>query len=309
MIGAALLAFGIAPTPGLSTPSTFSIVAFDPETGDLGVAVQSKFPCVGALVPHARAGVGAVATQAAANIAWGPRALDLMGEGLEPAAVLERLKAEDPGFEERQIGIVDARGRAGTFTGTKCFEWAGGKTGAAFACQGNILAEEGVVDAMAESFARSKSRFPERLVEALAAGQSKGGDRRGMQSAALLVVRAKGGYGGYTDRWIDLRVDDHASPIEELARLLRVHRLYFDKPDASTLLPLTASLVKEIQTSLSRLGFYRGEFTGEYDDATRDAFSNWCGWENLEERFRADAKVDPAVLEALRAAMRAHGGG
>jgi uncharacterized Ntn-hydrolase superfamily protein len=303
MLGAALTALALAPLPGPPTPSTFSIVAFDPTTGDLGVAVQSKFPCVGALVPHARAGVGAVATQAAANIAWGPRALELMEEGLDPTAVLERLKSEDPGLEERQIGIVDARGRAATFTGKRCFDWAGGKTGASFACQGNILAGAAVVEAMAEAFASSKSRFPERLVEALAAGQSKGGDRRGMQSAALLVVRAKGGYGGYTDRWIDLRVDDHASPIEELARLLGVHRLHFDKPDPSTLLPLTPDLVREIQAALARLGYYRGEVTGTYDDATRRGFSDWCGWENLEERFRADEKVDPAVLEALRAAL------
>jgi uncharacterized Ntn-hydrolase superfamily protein len=199
--------------------ATFSIVARDPATGDLGVAVQSKFFAVGAVVPWARAGCGAVATQASANTTFGPRGLDLLARGLAPAAVLDSLLAADPGRDQRQIGIVDASGRSAAATGPKCQAWAGHRSGPDYAVQGNILAGEPVVLAMEKAFLEAKGHLGGRLIAALAAGQAAGGDSRGQQSAALLIVREKGGYGAFNDRYCDLRVDDHATPIAELRRL------------------------------------------------------------------------------------------
>jgi uncharacterized Ntn-hydrolase superfamily protein len=210
--------------------ATFSIVAFDPETGDLGVAVESKFLGVGAVVPWARAGVGAVATQAWANTTYGPVGLDLLERGLPPEQVVGILTGRDAGREFRQVGMVDARGRAAAFTGEEANAWAGHVIGDGFACQGNILVGEEVVREMARAFRESKEPLPERLVAALRAGQAAGGDKRGRQSAALLVVREGGGYSGFNDRYIDLHVEDHATPIEELARVLALHRETFGVP-------------------------------------------------------------------------------
>lgn len=221
---------GRAPLPDLVPVSTFSIVGLDPETGEIGVAVQSKFVAVGAVVPVAKAGVGAVATQAWANTGYGPRALDLMAEGKSPAEALAEVTAVDPHRARRQVGLLDARGRAATFTGNRCFAWAGGRVGENFVCQGNILAGEAVVDAMAEAFRASEGELGDRLIAALQAGQEAGGDVRGQQSAALLVVREGWGYGGQSDRYRDLRVDDHPSPIAELKRLHDVHRGIFPRP-------------------------------------------------------------------------------
>jgi uncharacterized Ntn-hydrolase superfamily protein len=207
--------------------ATFSIVAFDPDTGDLGVAVQSKFFGVGSVVPYARAGVGAVATQAFANTTWGPEGLALLEAGESPQAVLDALTLADAGRERRQAGIVDAQGRAAAFTGKQAMAFAGHVVGKGFSCQGNILAGEEVVEEMARTFRASKEPLPERLVAALLAGQVAGGDKRGRQSAALLVVRKQGGYAGFNDRYVDLRVEDHPTPIEELARLLLLHRQFF----------------------------------------------------------------------------------
>jgi uncharacterized Ntn-hydrolase superfamily protein len=216
----ALLA-ACATTRAPPTPvATFSIVAYDAKTGDLGVAVQSKFLGVGSVVPWARAGVGAVATQAWANALYGPEGLALLEGGKDATATVRALTRADAGRDRRQIGVVDARGGAAAFTGDECKDWAGHKTGDGFAAQGNILAGPGVVDAMATAFAAAKGELADRLVEALAAGQRAGGDKRGMQSAALLVVRKNGGYGGNNDRYIDLRVEDHERPIDELKRLL-----------------------------------------------------------------------------------------
>lgn len=211
--------------------ATFSIVARDPNTGDLGIAVASKFLAVGAVVPWAKAGVGAVATQSHANVAYGPDGLALLASGKSATEALAALTKADERRDTRQAGIVDAKGRASTFTGTQCFAWAGGKTGEGWAAQGNTLAGEGVVGAMGEAFekarASGKGELAEWLMSALAAGDAAGGDRRGRQSAALLVVRAKGGFQGGNDRYIDLRVDDHAAPVPELTRLLRLHRKVF----------------------------------------------------------------------------------
>ena len=217
-LGLTLLAFCqplTSPTSG-----TFSIVAFDPKTGDLGVAVASRVLAVGAVVPYAQAGVGAIATQAFANTTYGPKGLALLRKGLTPEQVLKRLLAEDKDREHRQVGIVDAKGRAAAFTGKKCLPWAGHLVGKGYAVQGNILAGEQVVKAMAQAFENTKGELAERLMAALEAGESAGGDARGKQSAALLVVRKGGGYGGFDDRYIDLRVDDHPEPVKELRRLL-----------------------------------------------------------------------------------------
>jgi uncharacterized Ntn-hydrolase superfamily protein len=278
---------------------TFSILALDPSTGDLGVAVASKFLAVGAVVPFARASVGAVATQALANTSYGPRGLDLLAGGLDPNAVIERLQAGDleQDVPSRQVGIVDATGRAATFTGEGCHVWAGGRAAPNYACQGNILAGPAVVDALAETFERAQGDLPHRLLAALAAGQAAGGDRRGQQSAALLVVRERGGYGGWNDRWIDLRVDDHRQPVDELGRLLELWRVYFDAtPDPSQRVPLDPELVREIQQRLAL------EPSGVWDAPTRAALRSWAGTENLEERLGdADAaSIDPIVLRMLR---------
>ena len=211
--------------------ATFSIVAFDPDTQELGIAVQSKFLGVGAVVPWAKAGVGAIATQSFANTTWGPRGLELLAGGRSAQETIDELVKEDRGRDRRQVGIVGAKGDAATFTGAQCMEWAGGLTGEHFCVQGNILAGEAVVEAMAKGFEESVGEdLGERLIDALAAGQAAGGDKRGMQSAALYVVREGGGYAGLNDRYRDLRVDDHEQPIDELRRIYRLHKQLFPPP-------------------------------------------------------------------------------
>ncbi len=280
--------------------STFSIVAADPEAQELGIAVQSKFLAVGAVVPFALAGVGAVATQSYANTSYGPRGLELLATGMHPQAVIERLTAADAEAESRQVGIVDVLGRSASFTGSGCHDWAGHVVGPNFAAQGNILVSEATVAAMAETFSTSTDTLAARLLLALAAGQNAGGDRRGRQSASLLVVKPQGGYGGWNDRWLDLRVDDHPTPIAELERLYELHQLYFGVPQESDLLPLTPELVTEIQERLSARGYYAGSIDGLFGIRTQKALDDWAGVENLEERLRNDDCIDVAVLLYLR---------
>lgn len=282
-------------------PSTFSIVAFDPANGDLGVAVESKFLAVGALVPWAQAGVGAVATQAWANTTFGPRGLQMLKRGLSPKQAGAQLIAKDKGAAQRQFGIVDARGRAFTHTGKGCYAWAGGVTGKNFAAQGNILASDRVVTALAETFERTRGDLAERLVAALFAGQVAGGDKRGQESAALLVVRKQGGYAGLNDRYIDLRVDDHPQPIEELKHLLALHRLYLGKPNPADVLAIDASIARELQALMQARGYYAGALTGAWDEVTRAAFREFAGVENVEERLLEGARIDRVVLDFLRA--------
>jgi uncharacterized Ntn-hydrolase superfamily protein len=255
------MAHAQSPTSALA-PSTFSIVARDPATGDLGVAVQSKFLAVGAVVPWAKAGIGAVATQAWANTSFGPDGLTLMAAGLSAQETMDRLVASDPGAGHRQVGVVDARGQATTFTGSECMHWAGGRTGPGYACQGNILVGEATVAAMAEIFERTPGGLWDRLVAALASGQKAGGDSRGQQAAALLVVREGGGYAGRNDRFIDLRVDDHPAPIEELQRLLDLHKLYLFPSDPADLLPIDEGITRELQRILKVEGHYAGPASG-----------------------------------------------
>jgi uncharacterized Ntn-hydrolase superfamily protein len=280
--------------------ATFSIVAYDPATGDLGVAVTSKFPAVGSGVPWAKAGVGAVATQAAANLSYGQDGLDLMARGLSAQSALDKVVKADAGREDRQAGMVDAKGHAASFTGKNCFSWAGGKTGKNFAVQGNILVGPQTVDAMAKAFESSKGELSDRLLAALDAGQAAGGDRRGRESAALLVVRKGAGYGGKGDRWVDLRVDDNPEPLRELRRLVEIHHLYFGRTDRSRVHTIDSDLAKELQQMLAKRGFYKGPINGRYDAATRKALEDYLGWENLEERIQKDDTLDDVVLRYIR---------
>ncbi|HEV3477785.1 MAG TPA: DUF1028 domain-containing protein [Rubrobacteraceae bacterium] len=242
----------------VKTVATFSIVAFDSGTEELGVAVQSKFLAVGSIVPWARAGVGAVATQAMANFDYGPRGLELMSRGKTAEETVEALISADDEREHRQVGVVDARGRAATFTGSECFEWAGGVTGESYAAQGNILVGQETVEAMAKTFESAGDDLAGRLLTALDAGQAAGGDSRGKQSAALLVVREGGGYGGNNDRSLDLRVDDHPEPIKELIRLRELHTLYFGETRPENIVPVDGDVRQDVAASLRRLGYLEG---------------------------------------------------
>ncbi len=280
---------------------TFSIVAFDRETATWGVAVQSKFLSVGAVVPWAEAGVGAIATQALANVAYGREGLALLRNGVRAPEVVRRLTDADPGRDERQLGVVDARGEAASFTGAKCMEWAGHEVGDGFACQGNILFGPAVVRAMARSFESTGGDILDRLLAALAAGQREGGDRRGMQSAALLAVRAGGAYGGGGDRWVDVRVDDHPSPIEELKRIFALYDMtMLHREDPSALLAIDQELARELQHDLSVLGYYTGRWTGAWDDASRAAFARFIGEHNFENKQRDDNTVWRSIVGYLR---------
>ena len=278
---------------------TFSIVALDAATGDLGVAVASKFPCVGAVVPWARAGVGAVATQSWANTDFGPDGLRLMSGGLPADAALDAVLEPDADREERQVGFVDANGGAASFTGANCMDWAGGRTGDGFAVQGNILASGDVVAALAQTYARTEGDLCDRLLAALLAADAAGGDRRGKQSAALLVVREAGGYEGRNDRYIDLRVDDHPDAPSELARLFTVWDTTMlvrtDEP-----LEATPELVGELQRRLAAVGAFDASQTGALDDPTFAALEDWAGRYNLEGRLRDDGMLSGHLLAELR---------
>ncbi|MDQ1698264.1 MAG: hypothetical protein QOG34_127 [Frankiaceae bacterium] len=271
---------------------TFSIVATDGTAW--GVAVASKFLGVGAAVPAAAAGVGAIATQSWANLAYRPDGLALLRDGKSAQETLDALTGADEHRDQRQAGIVDGTGRAATFTGSGCNPWAGGATGDGYAIQGNILVGAEVVEAMERAWLATDATQPlaRRLLAALTAGDDAGGDRRGRQSAALLVVTPDGGYGGGSDVFADLRVDDHERPVTELARLLDLHGLYFGKPDPATLLPLDGDLADEVRRKLADLG--------HADDNLDSALAEWAGIENYEERLVPN-KIDPVVLEQLRA--------
>ncbi len=272
--------------------STYSLCACDLERGEWGVAVQSKFLAVGSIVSWAEAEVGCVATQAWANPRYGPEGLALLRAGRTADEVVQTLVGADGGRDDRQLGVVDAHGGSATFTGSACFDWAGGRTGPGWAAQGNLLVSAATVDALAETFAASAGPLAERLLEALAAGEAAGGDRRGRQSAALLVVRREGGYGGMTDVAVDLRVDDHPEPIEELARLYGLHELYFGSTPEEEWLPVDEGLREELRQRLAALGY----------DATDldEAFRAWTGAENLEDRVLGLDRLDPVVLAELR---------
>jgi len=273
------------------TIATYSIVACDLDAEQWGVAVQSKFLAVGSVVPWAEPHVGAVATQAYANPRYGPEGLALLRDGASAQEVVDRLTTADDGRDHRQLGVVDAVGRAATYTGAECLDWAGGRTGEGYAAQGNILVSAETVDALAETFEGTSGLLAERLIDCLAAAQAAGGDSRGQQSASLLVVERDGGYAGLSDVVVDLRVDDHELPIEELRRIYRLHDEIFGKTPSAQWLDVDDALAGELRDRLAKLG-YGGEL--------EDAFFRWSANENLEERVEGVERIDPVVLEALR---------
>jgi uncharacterized Ntn-hydrolase superfamily protein len=271
--------------------ATYSIAACDLGAGQWGVATQSKFLAVGSVVPWAEPDVGAIATQAYANPRYGPEGLALLREGRSAEEVVERLTSADEGRDQRQLGIVDREGRGASFTGAECLEWAGGKTGPCYAAQGNILVSAKTVDAIAASFESSSGTLAERLLDCLDAAQAAGGDRRGQQSAALLVVEKDGGYAKLSDTIVELRVEDHERPLDELRRLYRLHEALFGETPRDEWLAVDDALADELQKRLAKLG---------YDGGLEDAFNRWAGNVNLEERVDGIAEIDPVVLEELR---------
>lgn len=281
--------------------ATFSIVAYDPDREEWGVAVQSKFLAVGAVVPWARAGAGAVATQSYANLTYGPDGLRLMEEGHSAEETIARLTKQDEQQALRQVGMVDRQGNAAAFTGEECYDWAGHITGEGYTCQGNILVP-GTVEAMAEKFEtvrNGEGELADWLVLALAAGQNAGGDKRGRQSAAVLVVRAGGGYGGNNDRYLDLRVDDDPLPIQQLQKLLQMHHLFFQETDPADLVPLS-EVTPRLQSLLQKTGHYEGPLNGKFDETTRKALRALVGTENLEERWDGTGDlIDRQVVHYL----------
>ncbi|HWN18930.1 MAG TPA: DUF1028 domain-containing protein [Gemmatimonadales bacterium] len=307
----------VAPSHGLKLAHTYSIVAYDSATGDLGVAVQSKFPNVGGIVPWGRAGVGAVATQSLSNTDYGERGLDLMAQGATAEEALRIVMRTDTMLQDRQVGIVDVHGNAASFTGSKTFDWAGGRVGAGpaggkgavivgrgYAAQANIMVSDQTVRNMAETLDRTRGSLADRLMAALKAGQAGGGDKRGMQSAALLVVRRNGGYLGANDRFIDIRVYDATDPIAELERLLALHRLHFFPSEPRDLIPIGPALVARLEPIL--LSEPRGQpekwlrqRQGRATPAFLQALQNFMYWENYDVRVRMDGKIDRVVLEDI----------
>jgi uncharacterized Ntn-hydrolase superfamily protein len=272
--------------------ATYSIVACDLDAGQWGVAVQSKFLAVGSVVPWAEPHVGAIATQSYANPRYGPDGLALLRRGSSATETVEALTAADDGRAERQVGIVDGRGHAATFTGDACHDWAGGRTGNGYAAQGNILVSKETVDALAVTFEQNGHlSLAERLIECLAAAQSAGGDRRGQQSASLLVVEKDAGYANLSDLVVDLRVDDNEHPIVELRRLYGLHNELFGITPPEDWVAVDRTLSAELRDRLARLG---------YDGELGKAFNDWAGTENLEERVDGVERIDPVVLGALR---------
>lgn len=272
--------------------STFSIIAFDAGSVEWGVAVQSKFLGIGALTPWARAGVGAIATQAFINVSYGQKGLSLLESGLSAQEVVDRLTSGDPGRDNRQLGIVDREGNSACFTGSACFEWAGHRCGPGYSAQGNTLVSGETLAAMVHRYEQGTGEpLARRLVASLAAAQEAGGDRRGQQAAAVLVVSAGGGYGG-ADVRVDLRVDDHPRPIEELRRLLDLHELYFGETPAGQWLEVDDDLGVELREHLSRLGYASGDLRADLEA--------WAGVENFEERVKGTERIDPVVLGQLR---------
>ncbi|HLS35822.1 MAG TPA: DUF1028 domain-containing protein [Bacillota bacterium] len=276
---------------------TFSIIGYDPETEELGIAVQSKFLGVGAVVPWAKAGVGAVATQSYANPAYGPDGLALMEQGKTAEEALKTLVEADEGRSLRQAGMMDAKGGAATYTGEDCYDWAGGRIGENCVAQGNILVSGATVDAMVDTFEQTEGDLADRLLVALDAGQGAGGDKRGMQSAAIYVVKEKGGYLEANDRYVDLRVDEHPDPIKELIRIYKLQQLYFAGPKEEDVLTVEGEVKQQIASQLQALG--QLETTEVDDDTFYEALTSFIRTENFERRELERGKIDRAILEYM----------
>lgn len=309
---------GRGPVPSTEPfASTFSIVAIDPVTGDVGVAVQSKFPNVRPIVPWAEAGVGAIATQSFINVSYGPKGLSLLRNGASAEEALRILIANDSSREVRQVGIIDAKGNSASWTGRECFDWAGGITGRnsggkgvvitgqGFAAQGNTLVGKETVEALAKTFQQTNGSLADKLVAAIVAGGKAGGDRRGEESAALLVKRKGAGYDGTTDDLIDISIYDHARPLQELERLYELHKLYYFRSDAKNLIKIDPAICTELQGILSNKPykgflFYDGPVTGVFDPKTKKALQDFMGWENYDIRIRDDDQIDREVLDDIR---------
>ncbi|NHI83953.1 MAG: DUF1028 domain-containing protein [Candidatus Thorarchaeota archaeon] len=280
--------------------STFSVVARDPENGDLGIIVQSKFPAVGSIVPWARAEIGAVATQAWANASYGPVGLDLLEKGMSAPEVLKSLLEADEMAEHRQVGIVDSSGRVAAHTGDLCMDWAGHIAGKGYICQGNILAGESVIADMVSAYEFTQGDLVARLFAALKAGQAAGGDRRGMQSAAILVVRKKGGYEGRNDRYVDVRVDDHPAPIDELERVFRLYDMtLLSREDPSQLLTIDGDIGWMIQNALFKLGYIEDVSSDSFPSSAKDALQEWININNFENKWRDDGTIWRSILNYL----------
>ncbi len=279
---------------------TFSIVAYDPEKKEWGVAVQSKFVAVGAIVPWGRANVGVIATQAWCNTSYGPRGLALLEQGLTAEEVLKLLTNQDEKREHRQVGIVDSFGNAVSFTGSKCFDWAGHIVGENYACQGNILVSEDTVLAMSQAFRDTEGDLVDRLLSALEAGQEAGGDSRGKQSAAVMVFKEEGVYDGGTDKLVDVRVDEHEHPIKELRRVFAHYDLSLltrDKPDDKV--KLAGDVLKTVKEVLKKDGFYDGEVDTTFDDVTKKVLKDWMHTNNFEVKEREDDFMWGAVYRFI----------
>lgn len=312
----------LAPSHLQKLAHTYSLVAYDSATGDLGVVVQSKFPNVGGIVPWGRAGVGAVATQSLGNTAYGERGLDLIAQGATAEEALRIVMRTDTMLQDRQVGIVDAHGNAASFTGRSTFDWAGGRVGSpsgrgntaggkgqvivgrGYTAQANIMVSDQTVKNLAQAFERSRGSLADRLMTALKAGQAGGGDKRGMQSAALLVVRQHGGYLGANDRFIDIRVYDAADPIAELERLLALHKLHFFPSETNDLIPITPAIVAQLEPILlSEPANQRERWLtrpqGSATPAFLEALKNFMYWENYDVRVRMDGKIDRVVLDDI----------
>ncbi|MGA8904422.1 MAG: DUF1028 domain-containing protein [Candidatus Bathyarchaeia archaeon] len=280
-------------------------MAFDSEKGDLGIAVESKFPAAGVTVPWAKAKVGAIAVQAGSNVSHGKRGLELLGCEHSAGETLHTLLEGDPLSRISQVAVVDAQGHVDVHTGADCYRWAGHTSGKGYSCQGNFLAGPQVVKSMAEAYEKASGELVDRLLAALSAGQAAGGDRRGQQSAALLVVREKGGYMGFTDKYVDLRVDDHEHPIEELHRIFRVYDMtLLSREDPKNLLTIDGHIAAILQRGLKKLGFYDGSISGAYDEPTQKAFKDFIENNNFESKLRQDGLIWKSVLNYLEEAAR-----
>ena len=280
---------------------TFSIVAYDSKNKEWGVAVQSKFVAVGTVVPFARANIGAIATQAYCNTSYGPKGLTLLEMGFTAQETIDILIKNDELREQRQVGIVDSFGNAASFTGKECYDWAGSVVGKNYCCQGNILAGEAVVKDMSQAFEKTTGDLVERLFAALDAAQAAGGDRRGREAAAILIVKEKGAYDGGTDKYIDIRVDEHPAPIKELHKVFSIYDLcILNRDDPKDIVKLEGESLEIVLRTLIDEGFYKGKTEKKYTPAIKKALTTWMHTNNFEVKEREDDYMFGSVFRYIK---------